>query len=811
MAKKKKKKKKSLKKRIRQLKRKIVKKLQDAYYINRFYKCPVKENTVLIESKHGEDVAGNMFYILKQFSSPEYKDFTVYLAATKENFPKFQKLFSRYDIDNVILIEEMSFGYLKVLATAKYLFNDTSFPLLFIKRKEQVYTNTWHGTPLKHMGNDVADRRYAMGNIMRNFMMTDYLVYPNGEMKDKMTSSYFIDKLSNGKILRAGYPRNAVFFNKERANELKRELGLENKHISVYMPTWRGVMTDRNKDEQFRSIIESLRVLDKMLDDNYVFFVKMHVLVQTELDFSAFKHIRAFPEGYETYDVLNTADVLVSDYSSVFFDFANTGKKIVLYTYDREEYTSGRGMYYDLDDFPFPKVYTPEELVGELKTGINYDGTEFNEKFCTYDNPCADSELVKFVVKGEASDYVKCENARTSNKENVLIYSGSLALNGITSSLVSLTEIIDLKKDNIFVSFREKSVKRDPLRPDKFSKDVNIFPLINGFKYSFTELIAYALYYKFSVNTGWVNKKLDRLYERELVRFYGYSHFDRAIQFMGYEYRVIGMYQRFKIPKAIFVHNDMCQEISSKGNQKKIALQSAYKNYDRVVCVTEDVKESCLKLTPGNDHIVIVNNAHNYKNIQEKMKLPVAYDEKTVSNVSLNVLNTLLSREDYIKFINIGRFSPEKGHKRLIDAFNRFYLEHPKSYLFIIGGYGKTWREINSYIRTKDCRFNVILIRYISNPFAVLKQCDLFILSSFYEALGLVALEAQTCGVPVISTDISGPRGFMLSHGGTLVENSEQGIYDGMNAFMRGEVKMMDFDPQEYNNNIKTQYENIFK
>ena len=132
------------------------------------------------------------------------------------------------------------------------------------------------------------------------------------------------------------------------------------------------------------------------------------------------------------------------------------------------------------------------------------------------------------------------------------------------------------------------------------------------------------------------------------------------------------------------------------------------------------------------------------------------------------------------------------------------YLEHPKSYLFIIGGYGKTWREINSYIRTKDCRFNVILIRYISNPFAVLKQCDLFILSSFYEALGLVALEAQTCGVPVISTDISGPRGFMLSHGGTLVENSEQGIYDGMNAFMRGEVKMMDFDPQEYNNNIKT-------
>ena len=170
-----------------------------------------------------------------------------------------------------------------------------------------------------------------------------------------------------------------------------------------------------------------------------------------------------------------------------------------------------------------------------------------------------------------------------------------------------------------------------------------------------------------------------------------------------------------------------------------------------------------------------------------------------------------MERKDIIKFINIGRFSPEKGHKRLINAFNTFYKEHRNAFLFIIGGYGKQWKEINEYIKNLDCKYNVILIRYISNPFPILKKCDLFILSSFYEALGLVILEAQTCGVPAISTNIKGPQGFMKEHGGYLVENSEEGILQGMKDFIQGKVQLIDFDPEKYNQNIKKQYENIFK
>lgn len=802
---------KSLKKKIKKKIKAIKNKIKDIYYIDNYYHTKINDNFVLLESKNGEDIAGNIFYILKELSSERYSNLKIFLAAKKNKVEKFKNLLNNYKINNVTIVRRMSFDYLKLLTTAKYLFNDTSFSYIFIKKEGQVYTNTWHGTPLKCMSNDVPERRYAMGNVKRNFMMADYLVYPNKEMEKKMLSAYSMEQLYTGKILNAGYPRNAIFFNKERNKEIKNKLGLENKQLIVYMPTWRGVMTKKAKNEQFRQIIDALREVDKLLNDNQVLLAKMHILVQKELDFSAFKHIKPFPKGYETYDVLASSDCLITDYSSVFFDYANSGKKIILFTYDREEYTSTRGLYYDLDDLPFPKVETPKQLVAEINKGINYEDSEFIKKFCTFDNPNADKELVKFIINKEKTNLIEEKETEKNGKENVLIYSGLLAMNGITSALVSLLNLIDIQKENIFLTFREKTLKKNPLRLEKFSHEIDIFPMINGFRYSIKEIIAYFLHYKMNIKSRWVTKQLDRLYKREIKRFYGNAKIDKVIQFFGYEKRVISLFQRFNVPKAIFVHSDMYQEIQNKGNQHRLTLEEAYNNYDKVIAVTEDVKESIIKISHREDNIVLVNNAHNYKDILNKADKEIKFDQQTKSNVSENVLKKILNRKDIIKFINVGRFSVEKGHERLINAFNKFYKKNKNSFLIIIGGYGKRWDYINDYIKKLDCKYNVILIRYMSNPFPVLKKCDLFILSSFYEALGLVILEANTCGVPAISVDIKGPRGFMKEHGGYLVENSEEGILQGMNDYMNGKVKLMDFDAEKYNKNIKKQYEAIFK
>ena len=793
----------------KKLKTRVVEHIKQMYYLKYYYKKPIIDNYVLIESKQGEDLAGNMFYTLKEIVK-NHKKFEVFLVATAKKQKSLEKLLKEHGLDSAKTVLYKSLDYYKLLATAKYLFNDTSFPMFFTKKDGQVYTNTWHGTPLKQMGKDVINRKYAIGNIKRNFMFTDYLVYPNDEMKEKMISAYGIQNLYDGTVLNAGYPRNAVFFDRNSEKNIRKKLKLEGKQVIVYMPTWRGIMTKKMQGEQFKEIIELMRYMDEHLTDNQVFYVKMHVLVQKDLKFGDFKHIKSFPTGMETYEVLNTADVLITDYSSVFFDFANTKKKIVLYTYDEEEYTKTRGFYYSLDELPFPKTYTPKELLNEINTPKNYDDTEFLKKFCTYDNIEAPKALVDYVLEGKKSKYVKPEKLKKNEKDNVLIYSSTLALNGITSSLISLTNVIDLNKENIIFTFRQKALAHYPMRITKLPENTDVFPISSGYIYSFAETIANILFYKFNINTRFVKKYIDRLYKREVIRLFGNAKFDKVIHFTGYEKQITGLLERFDAKRAIFVHNDMVSELKTKGNQHYKTLKEAYNKYDKVVAVSEDIIEPIKKISGRDDNIVVVHNAHDYKTILEKSKKEIEYSDTTVANVSEKILKKLLDM-DYTKFINIARYSPEKGQKRLIGAFEKFYKKNNNSLLIIIGGYGPLYNELHEYIKHLDCRYNVILIKSIDNPFPILKRCDLFILSSFYEALGLVLLEADTCGIPCFSTDVRGPRGFMQKYNGTLVENSEEGILKGMNDFMTGKIKCMNFDAEKYNQEVKQEYENIFK
>ena len=206
-----------------------------------------------------------------------------------------------------------------------------------------------------------------------------------------------IEKIYHGKILLEGYPRNSVFFDEERKEELKKELNLQDKEIFVYMPTFKGILTDRKDEEQKYEIEEYLEELDEKLNDKQLALVKLHVYNRSKLNFDQYKHVKPFIEDYETYDVLNMADVLITDYSSVFFDFANTRRKIVLFNYDEEEYMKYRGTYFPLSDLPFPKVQTIDDLVKELNSPKEYDDSEFLEKFCTYDRPDAAKYICKHV------------------------------------------------------------------------------------------------------------------------------------------------------------------------------------------------------------------------------------------------------------------------------------------------------------------------------------------------------------------------------------------------------------------------------
>jgi len=797
---------------------KPVKMLQSAWngwktgrYVHAVYHGKLRENVILLESKNAKDLAGNIYRLLEVLTGEDYAQFEVYLSVRKECEASIRKLTKQNGITNYKIVYYESRKYYRLLATAKYLVEDTSFPEKFIKRKDQIYLNTWHGTPLKLMGRDEALGAYAIGNVQKNFFCADYLLYPNEYMKEKMFSAYMLDELYKGSVIYEGYPRNAVFFDEEKRNSKRRELGIEDKQVIVYMPTWRGRVTNPGSPSIIETVEALFEVLDNTLTDNQVFYAKFHVFTANAISFEKYKHIKPFPSGCETYELLNTADVLVTDYSSVFFDFANTGRKIILYPYDFDTYIGSRGLYTELDSLPFPKVYTAEALAEELNRPKEYDDTEFLENYCRYDNKDAAVRLAKQVFLGEDVCEVKKYSECTENgRKKILVFSSSLDHNGITASLLNLMKEADKEKNSYYFTFFQNGFRRVPHRLQRLPEGLRYLP-INGTVTDLTlmELIAFKLYYGLGIDTPWVYRYVRRLYEREYKKHFAGAEFDGVIHFTGYSKEVTLMLSTAPCKKVIFVHSDMLREVATRNNHHIPTLRHAYHEYDVVVPVSESVRRAITPLA-DESRLFVIENTHDDAGVKEKAKQDIVLNPETLMNVSEERLREILEDDTIEKFINVGRFSPEKGHIKLLDAFERYYKEHPQTALVIIGGNGVEYRKTEEYVKGLACADSVVLIRALSNPFAVMKYCKLFLLASEYEAFGLVLLEAESMGIPSISTDVVGSGEFLKSQGGYVVENSADGLYRGMCAYREGKVHTLGIDFANYNKASVEKFDRLF-
>ena len=319
---------------LKAMMKKNINKLKSRVWFSIYYgihlKRKIKDNIVILESRSGNDMAGNILYIARELATnPEYKHLKLCVPVRPPVKAGIKLMLQKYGITNVKILKEESLNYYKWLSKAKYLVNDTSFPRRFIKKEGQIILNTWHGTPLKNMGRDVKNEIHLMGNVMRNLVFADYLVYPNEYMKEKMVDAYMLKNLCKATILNEGYPRNSVFFNEGRRAELRRQFDMDGKQMIVYMPTWRGGVNAADVEGVIAETEEFLAQMDEKLTDKQVMYVKYHPLMKLEFTDDKYKHIRKFPVGYEHYDVLNMADTLITDYSSLFYDFANSKRKFI--------------------------------------------------------------------------------------------------------------------------------------------------------------------------------------------------------------------------------------------------------------------------------------------------------------------------------------------------------------------------------------------------------------------------------------------------------------------------------------------------
>ena len=369
-------------------------------------KYPVSSGLVLFESFHGKDVSDSPLYLLKSLLKMEDSErYEIYFATSNE--AKHRAKLDALGI-HIKLVDIYSDAYARLLATAEYLVNNSSFPAYFVRREGQHYLQTWHGTPLKTLGKRMRMGMESMYNVQHNFLQADMLMFPNEFTRDAMMEDYNLNDLYTGKVVLCGYPRNSIFSDREKGDEIKAFLGNEGMSTLAYMPTWRGQSNADIRTDSYASQVNGiLSSLDKALSEDQRLYVNFHPIVADEIKLGDYNHILPFPDNVDKYEFLNSTDALITDYSSVFFDYSITGKPVLLFAYDYDEYMRDRGMYLDIQELPFEKIYDTETLCENLRNR-RYEAqrsdqiSEYRDRFIKYDSADNSDRLAGLFFKGES-------------------------------------------------------------------------------------------------------------------------------------------------------------------------------------------------------------------------------------------------------------------------------------------------------------------------------------------------------------------------------------------------------------------------
>lgn len=304
-------------------------------------------------------------------------------------------------------------AYWRVMATATYLVNNSSFPGGFRKRAGQVYLQTHHGTPLKSMGLD--QRRYpdsARGmdfeKVLAHVRQWDFSLAANPHAAEVWGRVYPGGAYEH---LHLGQPRNDRYFNatSDDIAAIRASLGIApGSRVLLYAPTHRDHGASR-----FSPPLDLARFV-REAGDQYVLLVRAHYFHGISAGLAAAHprvvDVTAHPR---VEDLCLASDALITDYSSLLFDYACLDRPIVVHAPDWEEYRAARGTYFDLlsgrpSDTPGAVSTSDDELIGLFRDG-GWDSeasgklrAAFRARFCPYDDGRAAERVVRRLFLNES-------------------------------------------------------------------------------------------------------------------------------------------------------------------------------------------------------------------------------------------------------------------------------------------------------------------------------------------------------------------------------------------------------------------------
>jgi len=752
---------------------------------------PVQRRTIVYESFNGASMGSNPYAIFMELlDRPDFAGYKhVWALKDKGSIPAHVR--ARKD---VVLVSRQSDLYRRYLATAEYLINDVTFPYWFVRRREQKYLNTWHGTPLKALGKHMPAEFLSHSNIARNLLHATHLISPNRHTSNVLLEGYDIAGICSAKLAETGYPRIDRMLRMDAAakEELKRRLGLDDSvPIVLYAPTWRGLHGSAEFDVD--RLVADLKTMSR-LPCQLVF--RGHQLIEKEVSGMDLPAIIA-SQTIDTSELLAITDVLVTDYSSILFDFLPAERPIICYAYDAEEYEKERGLYFKIERIPGAVCRTAEDLTEALARELHSpDGksesySKARQQFCSHEDGGATSRAIKFFFHDDMSSAVP---TGIDGRPSILFYEGQFIPNGITSSFLNLMKELSLSKAcRVSIAADPGLIAADEVRKEKFSHlpdDVQVVGRVGRMLLDPEEswlLRRFGALHE--VEAPEMKAILAGAYRREYERIFSDAKFDVLVNFEGYS--SFWMQTLAFAPagprRVTYLHNDMRGEQTVRLPYLS-SIFPLYRNYDALVSVSEDMSRT------------------NCAALSESIGIPASKFVACMNSIDVESIRELALHEPPEElrnwfsgktFVTMGRLSPEKDHSKLIDAFARAHRESREARLLILGD-GPLRHELEVKISSMGLQDVVLLAGQHSNPFPILRCSDCFVLSSNHEGQPMVLLEAMVLGKPIVATDIDGNRGVLKGGYGCLVENSSEGLGDGMLAFIRNRIAPKPFESEAY-------------
>ncbi|MEY4320949.1 MAG: hypothetical protein RLZZ471_890 [Actinomycetota bacterium] len=312
-------------------------------------------NAVLFESFQGKVIGDNPLDIFNE---------------VKERFPTLELIWTTGKRTQAPAGSRgVRFGsreWLQALATSKYLVNNTNFPWYFRKVPGQIYLQTWHGTPLKRLGRDIPNNyltKSYLDTMDREATYWDYLISPSPFCTEVFPSSFGY----KGNIIETGYPRNDRLskITGSQRQQIRERIGISDPStfVVMYAPTWRDYNRSATGNWQ------SVNFMDENIElpDGFQMIYRGHTnthAVHNDSVAGRAIDVTLYPDVTELYIA---ADVLITDFSSVMFDYTVTGKPIMFLAPDLERYRAERGFYFDFEELaPGPILNSDAEVLQAL-------------------------------------------------------------------------------------------------------------------------------------------------------------------------------------------------------------------------------------------------------------------------------------------------------------------------------------------------------------------------------------------------------------------------------------------------------------